>query len=47
MGYYIKHKQNYWERKVFDKDTEFDLEVLSYKDLEINKAKLLLKNTLN
>ena len=28
MGYYIKHKQNYWERKVFDKDTEFDLEVL-------------------
>ena len=43
MGYYIKHKQNYWERKVFDKDTEFDLEVLSYKDLEINKAKLLFK----
>ena len=43
MGYYIKHKQNYWERKVFNKDTEFDLEVLSFKDLEIEKAKQLFK----
>ena len=43
MGYYIKHKQNYWERKVFDKNTEFDLEVLSHADLEITKAKQLFK----
>ena len=43
MGHYIKHKKNYWERKVFNKDTKFDLEILNHKDLEVNRARELFK----
>ena len=43
MGHYIKHKKNYWERKIFDKNVKFDLEILSYQELEINKARNLFK----
>ena len=24
MGHYIKHKKNYWERKIFNEDSKFD-----------------------
>ena len=34
MGHYIKHKKNYWDRKVFNQDSKFDVEILSYKKLE-------------
>ena len=44
MGHYIKYKKNYWERKIFDKNVKFDLEILSYQELEINKARNLFKN---
>ena len=40
MGHYIKHKKNYWDRKVFNQDSKFDLEILSYKKLEIDKEVL-------
>ena len=43
MGHYIKHKKNYWDRKVFNQDSKFDLEILSYKKLEIDKARDLFK----
>lgn len=43
MGHYIKHKKNYWDRKVFNQDSKFDLEILSYKKLEIEKARDLFK----
>ena len=25
MGYYIKHKKNYWDRKIFNQDDKFDI----------------------
>ena len=43
MGHYIKHKKNYWDRKIFNKDEKFDLEILSHKSLEIKKSKYLFK----
>ena len=43
MGHYIKHKKNYLERKIFDKNVKFDLEILRYQKLEINKARNLFK----
>lgn len=43
MGIYIKHKKNYWERKIFDKENEFDIEILKYKNLETLKSQNLFK----
>lgn len=43
MGHYIKHKKNYWDRKIFNQDDKFDLEILNYKNLEVKKAKYLFK----
>lgn len=43
MGHYIKHKNNYWDRKIFNQNEEFDLEILSFKNLEVKKAKYLFK----
>lgn len=43
MGYYIRHKKNYWERKIFNKNEKFDTEVLSYNSLEVKKSKYLFK----
>lgn len=43
MGYYIKHKKNYWERKVFNNTDNFDLEVLDFKKINIEKARNLFK----
>ena len=47
MGIYIKHKKNYWERKIFDNENEFDIEILKYKNLETLKSQNLLKNMLS
>ena len=43
MGIYIKHKKNYWERKIFDNENEFDIEILKYKNLETLKSQDLFK----
>ena len=43
MGYYIKHKKNYWDRKIFDKNKDFDIEILKFKKLERDKSKVLFK----
>ena len=43
MGYYIKHKKNYWDRKIFEKTKDFDIEILKFKKLESDKSKFLFK----
>ena len=30
--------KNYWERKIFDNENEFDIEILKYKNLETLKS---------
>tara|TARA_B110000967_G_C18898139_1_gene572372 strand:+ start:3099 stop:4118 length:1020 start_codon:yes stop_codon:yes gene_type:complete len=43
MGHYIKHKENYWKRKVFNEKNNFDLDLLKYSDLDEEKSKQLFK----
>ena len=43
MGHYIKHKKNYWDRKIFDRKKNFDIEILKFKKLESDKSKFLFK----
>ena len=43
MGHYIKHKENYWKRKVFNKKNDFDLNLLKSSDLNEEKSKQLFK----
>ncbi len=43
MGHYIKHKKNYWERKIFNEDSKFDNEILKHENINIGKARNLFK----
>jgi hypothetical protein len=43
MGHYIKHKKNYWDRKIFDKEKNFDIEILKHKNLKVDQAQKLFK----
>ena len=43
MGHYIKHKQNYWERKVLNQNGGFDTKLLKYEQISDSEAKKLFK----
>ena len=43
MSYYIKHKKNYWDRKVFNKIENFDTRLLKYSELNEEDSKKLFK----
>ena len=43
MGHYIKHKKNYWDRKIFDREKNFDIEILKHKNLKTDQAQKLFK----
>ena len=46
MGHYIKHKQNYWERKVLNQNGGFDTKLLKYEQISDNEAKKLFAKTI-
>ena len=44
MSYYLTYKKNYWERKVFNKEDDFDLRLLKYNKFFLKKdAKKIFK----
>ncbi len=43
MSYYLKYKENYWNRKVFNKKNDFDLRLLKHSDLTEEESKKIFK----
>ena len=43
MSYYLNYKGNYWDRKVFNTQENFDLSLLKYSELSENISEQLFK----
>ena len=39
MSYYLKYEGNYWDRKVLNKEKDFDLRLLKHSNLKEVEAK--------
>ena len=42
MSYYLKYEGNFWERKVLNKEKDFDLRLLKHTNLDETKRKKIL-----